>query len=53
MLAALRAASTFGPAEVRRYDWDQTYTAAEFRRLMLTYSSDAVHGTRAASRSAR
>jgi hypothetical protein len=24
--------------EVRRYDWNQTYTAAGYRKLMLSYS---------------
>ena len=23
---------------VHRYDWDQTYTAAQYRKLMLSYS---------------
>lgn len=26
-------------AEVRAYDWNQTYTAARYRKLMLSYSS--------------
>jgi hypothetical protein len=25
--------------DVRRYDWDQAYTAAQYRDLMLSYSS--------------
>ena len=28
----------FGGVVVRRWDWDQTYTAAEYRKLMLSYS---------------
>jgi SAM-dependent methyltransferase len=29
----------FVDIEVRRYDWDQTYTAASYRKLMLSYSA--------------
>jgi SAM-dependent methyltransferase len=28
----------FGPAEFRRYEWDQAYTTAGYRELLLTYS---------------
>jgi SAM-dependent methyltransferase len=28
----------FGEVEVHAYDWNQTYTAAEYRKLMLSYS---------------
>jgi SAM-dependent methyltransferase len=28
----------FGEVEVRQWDWDQTYSAAEYRKLMLSYS---------------
>jgi len=28
----------FGPVEVRRYEWQQTYTAHEYRNLLMTYS---------------
>lgn len=28
----------FGDVAVRRWDWDQSYTAAEYRKLMLSYS---------------
>ena len=28
----------FGPAEFRRYEWDQSYTAAAYREVLLTYS---------------
>jgi SAM-dependent methyltransferase len=28
----------FGPAEFRRYEWDQSYTTAAYRELLLTYS---------------
>ena len=38
MLAPLRADPRFRVLGVRHYDWDQTYTAAEFRQLMLSYS---------------
>ena len=38
MLAPLRADPRFRVIGVRHYDWDQTYTAAEFRQLMLSYS---------------
>jgi len=29
----------FSNVEVRSYDWDQTYSAADYRKLMLSYSS--------------
>ncbi len=39
---AIRVALTgdprFGDVAVRRYDWDQTYSAADYRKLMLSYS---------------
>ena len=28
----------FDHVEVRKWDWDQTYTAAEYRKLMLSQS---------------
>lgn len=28
----------YGPVSVRCYDWDQTYTAARYRQLMMSYS---------------
>lgn len=28
----------FGEVEIRKWDWDQTYSAAEYRKLMLSYS---------------
>ena len=28
----------FGNVEVRTYDWNQTYSAADYRKLMLSYS---------------
>lgn len=34
----LDADDRFGSATVRTYDWDQTYSAAEYRDLMLSYS---------------
>ena len=39
---AIRVALTgdprFGDVAVRRYDWDQTYSATDYRKLMLSYS---------------
>ncbi|MGI8938776.1 MAG: hypothetical protein ACR2JF_11305 [Iamia sp.] len=35
---ALQSDECFSRVEVRRYDWDQTYDAAGYRRLMLSYS---------------
>jgi SAM-dependent methyltransferase len=35
---ALAADHRFGDVDVRRYDWDQTYSAADFRKLMVSYS---------------
>jgi hypothetical protein len=29
----------FSDVEVRAYDWNQTYSAADYRKLMLSYSS--------------
>lgn len=37
--AALESDGRFGPTAVRRYDWNQTYTASDYRKLMLSYSS--------------
>lgn len=37
--AVLRADRRFDAVAVRRYDWDQTYSAADYRKLMLSYSS--------------
>ena len=37
--AVFESDSRFGDVTVRRYDWNQSYAAAEFRDLMLTYSS--------------
>ena len=39
IVVALRGDRRFDHVEVRRYDWDQTYTAAAFRQLMRSYSS--------------
>ena len=36
--ALLEADGRFGSAVVRRYDWNQTYTASNYRKLMLSYS---------------
>ncbi|MEJ7650903.1 MAG: methyltransferase domain-containing protein [Nakamurella sp.] len=38
MRRALDRDERYGPVSVRRYDWDQTYTAARYRQLMLSYS---------------
>lgn len=35
----LEADPRFGSVVVRRYDWNQTYSAAEYRMLMLSYSA--------------
>lgn len=37
--AVLEADGRFEEIEVRRVDWDQSYSAAEYRKLMLSYSS--------------
>ncbi|MCP4958143.1 MAG: class I SAM-dependent methyltransferase [Actinomycetia bacterium] len=34
----LAADPRFGPVTVRRYDWNQTYDASEYRELMLSFS---------------
>jgi SAM-dependent methyltransferase len=36
--SALDADGRFDQVVVRRYDWDQTYEASEYRKLMLSYS---------------
>lgn len=38
MRSVLEADERFTRVEVRRYDWDQTYSASEYRKLMLSYS---------------
>jgi SAM-dependent methyltransferase len=35
---ALAGDPRFGDVTVRRYDWDQTYSAADYGKLMLSYS---------------
>ena len=35
---ALRGDRRFSDVELRTYDWDQTYSAADYRKLMLSYS---------------
>ena len=35
---ALAADARFRDVALRRYDWDQSYNAAEYRKLMLSYS---------------
>lgn len=37
--AVLEADPRFGRVAVRRFDWNQTYTASKYRDLMLSYSS--------------
>ena len=36
--STLEADSRFDHVAVRRYDWDQTYGASDYRKLMLSYS---------------
>jgi SAM-dependent methyltransferase len=36
--SALSSDSRYASVEVRRYDWNQTYSAADYRKLMLSYS---------------
>jgi SAM-dependent methyltransferase len=36
--AVLAADRRFGSLAVRRYDWNQTYSASNYRKLMLSYS---------------
>ena len=38
MREALESDIRFGEVEVHQWDWDQTYSAAEYRKLMLSYS---------------
>jgi len=38
MRAVLRGDPRFSDVEVRAYDWNQTYSAAGYRKLMLSYS---------------
>jgi len=38
MRARLAADRRFDRVTVRRYDWNQRYSAAEYRKLMLSYS---------------
>ena len=38
MRSVLQSDARFNQVEVRRYDWDQTYTASGYRKLMLSYS---------------
>jgi SAM-dependent methyltransferase len=35
----LRGDRRFSDVEIHSYDWDQTYSAADYRKLMLSYSS--------------
>ena len=39
MRRALRGDPRFSNVEVHAYDWNQTYSAADYRKLMLSYSS--------------
>jgi SAM-dependent methyltransferase len=36
--AEFERSARFGPAEFRRYEWQQTYTANEYLNLLMTYS---------------
>jgi SAM-dependent methyltransferase len=36
----------FGEVEVRRWDWDQMYSAADYRKLMLSYSGTQMMSSR-------
>ena len=38
MREALAVDPRYRHVAVRRWDWDQTYTAAQYRKLMLSYS---------------
>jgi SAM-dependent methyltransferase len=38
MQFSLEADPRFGHVAVRKYDWDQTYSASDYRKLMLSYS---------------
>jgi hypothetical protein len=38
MRHVLEADGRFDSVEVRKWEWNQTYTAAEYRQLMLSYS---------------
>jgi hypothetical protein len=38
MHRVLRGDSRFSNVELRTYDWDQTYSAAAYRQLMLSFS---------------
>jgi SAM-dependent methyltransferase len=38
MRRALEADHRFVEVQLRRYDWDQTYSATDFRKLMISYS---------------
>ncbi len=38
MLPVMEADGRFNDLAVRRYDWDQTYSASDYRKLMLSYS---------------
>ena len=42
--AALDADTRFERVALRRYDWNQTYTAADYRNLMLSYSGTQMMG---------
>ena len=44
MRVALAGDRRFGDVTLRRYDWDQTYSAADYRKLMLSYSGTQMMG---------
>jgi SAM-dependent methyltransferase len=39
ILRALARDPRFGAVDIHRWDWDQTYTASGYRKLMLSYSA--------------
>ena len=40
--SALSGDSRYANVEVRNYDWNQTYSAADYRKLMLSYSGTQI-----------
>lgn len=39
----------FGPATIRRYEWQQTYTSHQYRNLLMTYSGNRARSPQARS----
>ena len=44
MRVALAGDRRFGDVTLRRYDWDQTYSAADYRKLCSSYSGTQMMG---------